>query len=42
MKAKKTYTRPSIQKTTIDKEISMVMMSPLVGTGLSGLLKWVR
>jgi hypothetical protein len=47
---KKTYTRPVIRKVTIDKEISMVMMSPF-GPGsdpeaslLRSLnpLKWLR
>jgi hypothetical protein len=45
---KKTYTRPTIRKVTIDKEISMVMMSPpgdpSVGIMPKGLnvLRWMR
>jgi hypothetical protein len=42
MKIKKTYARPSVGKTTIDKEISMVMMSPLVSVSPAGLLKWLK
>ncbi len=47
---KKTYTRPALRKVTIDKEISMVMMSPVFGPGgdpegrlrLMNPLKWLR
>jgi len=44
----KKYTRPVIRKVTIDKEISMVMMSPPTDPGVSimpkGLnpLRWLR
>jgi hypothetical protein len=45
---KKTYTRPTIRRVTIDKEISMVMMSPPTDPGVSIMLKglnvlrWMR
>jgi hypothetical protein len=44
----KNYTRPAIRKVTIDKEISMVMMSPPTDPGVSimpkglNVLKWLR
>jgi hypothetical protein len=45
---KRNYTRPSIRKVTIDKEISMVMMSPPTEPGVrlmpKGLhvLRWLQ
>jgi hypothetical protein len=46
---KKTYTRPALRKVTIDKEISMVMMSnfgpggdPEGSLRLMNPLKWLR
>ena len=44
----KKYTRPSIRKVTIDKEISMVMMSPPTEPGVGimprglNVLRWLR
>jgi len=44
MKAKKTYIRPEVTKTAIDREASLVMGSPdpLVSASLAGLLKWLK
>ncbi len=46
---KKTYTRPAIRKVTIDKEISMMMISPFGPGGdsensmkLLNPLRWLR
>jgi hypothetical protein len=42
MSTKKIYTRPTVNKTVIDREASLVMGSVHISSRPLGLLKWLR